>query len=73
MNKGLDILDNMEEIRQKAAENPEKYSTDYTIRFLEAIVAGAFGYEDRTEWTDRLKKLPESRYYQRYNGDNFHV
>ena len=25
MNKVLDILDSMEEIRQKAAENPEQY------------------------------------------------
>ena len=75
MNKVLDILDSMEEIRQKAAERPEKYPVDYTIRLLSAIVAEAYGYQSRTDWTDELKKLPESRYYQRYNGDagQFHI
>ena len=75
MNKVLDILDNMEEIRQKAAEQPEHYPVDYTIRLLTAIVAEAYGYQSRTDWTDALKKLPESRYYQRYNGDvgQFHI
>jgi len=68
MNKVLDILDSMEEIRQKAIEQPDKYPVDYTIRLLSAIVAEAYGYESRTDWTDRLKELPESRYYKRYHG-----
>ena len=33
MNKDLTLLDQMEEIRQKAAENPEQYPVDYTIRY----------------------------------------
>ena len=69
MNKVLDILDSMEEIRQKAVEHPEQYPVDYTIRLLSAIVAQAYGYQNRTDWTDELKKLPESKYYQRYYGD----
>ena len=75
MNKVLDILDNMEETRQKAAERPEHYPVDYTIRLLSAIVAEYAGYKSRTDWTDELKKLPESRYYQRYHGDasQFHI
>lgn len=75
MNKVLDILDNMEEIRQKAAEQPEHYTVDYTIRLLSAIVAETYGYQSRADWTDELKKLPESRYYQRYHGDagQFHI
>ena len=69
MNKVLDILDSMEEIRQKAVEHPEQYPVDYTIRLLSAIVAQAYGYQNRTVWTDELKKLPESKYYQRYYGE----
>lgn len=73
MNKVLDILDSMEEIRQKAIENPEKYPVDYTIRLCSAIVAQAYGYQERTDWTDELKKLPESRYATRLAEDRFHL
>lgn len=73
MHKTLDILDNMEEIRQKAAEHPESYPVDYTIRLLSAIVAQAYGYQSRTAWTDRLKETPESRYYQRLHDGTFHI
>lgn len=73
MNKVLDILDSMEEIRQKAAEHPEKYPVDYTIRLLSAIVAQAYGYQSRTDWTDALKELPESRYHKRLIENRFHI
>ena len=73
MNKVLDILDNMEEIRQKATEHPEQYPVDYTIRLLSAIVAQAYGYQNRTDWTDELKKLPESRYATRLSENRFHI
>ena len=73
MNKVLDILDNMEEIRQKAVEHPERYPVDYTIRLLSAIIAEAYGYQSRTDWTDELKKLPESRYHTRLTENRFHV
>ena len=73
MNKVLDILDQIEEIRQKAAEHPEQYPVDYTIRLLSAIVAQAYGYQSRTDWTDELKKLPESRYYTRLSENKFHI
>lgn len=69
MGKSLNVLDRMEEIRQKAAEHPEQYPLDNTIRILSAIVAEAYGYESRTDWTNRLKELPESRYYKRYYGE----
>lgn len=73
MNKVLDILDNMEEIRQKAAEHPEKSPVDYTIRLLSAIVAQSYGYESRHDWTEELKKLPESRYAMRLSENKFHM
>lgn len=66
MNKILDILDSCEEIRRNAENNPAAYPTDYTIRLIEAIVAGAFGYKDRNQWTDELKNTPESRYHAWY-------
>lgn len=73
MHKTLDILDSMEEIRQKANEHPENYPVDYTIRLLSAIVAQAYGYQNRTAWTDQLKAIPESRYSQRLNDGTFHI
>lgn len=73
MNKELILLDQMEEIRQKAAEHPEHYPVDYTIRLLSAIVAQAYGYKSRTDWTDELKKLPESRYAMRLSANRFHI
>ncbi len=69
MNKVLDILDSMEEIRQNAAERPQDYPVDYTIRLFQGLVAGAFGCKSREQWTAELKELPESRYYARYHGD----
>lgn len=39
MNKELHLLDEIEEIRQKAIENPKDYPIDYTIRLISAYVA----------------------------------
>lgn len=73
MNKVLDILDSMEEIRQQAAENPEQYPVDYTIRLCCAIVSQVYGYENRNDWTEALKMCPESRYHQRLAENRFHL
>lgn len=64
----LDVLDELEEIRQKASERPADYPVDYTVRLCSSIVAEYFGYEDRSKWTDRLKSDPDSNYYKRYHG-----
>ena len=69
MNKDLTLLDQMEEIRRKAAENP----VDYTIRLLLALAAKHVGYESRNDWTDDLKKCPESNYAARLSENRFHV
>lgn len=75
MTKELNILDQMEEIRQKASEKPDDYPLDYTIRLLCAIVAEGCGYKDRTEWTEKLKESKESQYHKIYYGDvgQFHI
>lgn len=75
MNEPLKVLDQMEEIRQKAAEHPEQYPIDYTIRLLTAIVANSYGYQNRNDRTEQLKESPESRYHHRYFGEagQFHV
>ncbi len=73
MNKALNILDSLEEIRQKAIEHPEKYPIDYTIRLLSAIVADSFGYQNRNDWTTKLKEIPESKYATRIYENNFHL
>lgn len=64
----LELLDEMEEIRQKVNERPAEYPADYSVRLCEAIIANYFGYESRSDWTDKLKKDPDSAYYKRYNG-----
>ncbi len=73
MNKDLALLDQIEEIRQKAAEEPANYPLDYTIRLITAMVAKQAGYKGRTDWTDELKKLPESRYAMRLSKNIFHI
>lgn len=73
MNKELELLDQIEEIRQKAAENPDKYPVDYAIRLVSAIVAEHAGYNNRSDWTDELKKHAESRYATRMAENRFHL
>ena len=73
MNKELALLDQIEEIRQKAAENPQDYPVDYTIRLVSAMVAKCVGYNNRNDWTDELKKHPESKYATRLSENRFHV
>lgn len=73
MNKELELLDQIEEIRQKAAENPDKYPVDYVIRLISATVAEYAGYESRNDWTDELKKHTESRYAARMSENRFHL
>lgn len=64
----LEILDELEEVRQKATENPAEYSTDCAVRLCSAIVADYFGYESRSDWTDKLRTDTDSHYYKRLNG-----
>ena len=73
MSKELDLLDEIEEIRQKAAEHPEQYTVDYTIRLVSAYVAAYAGYRKRNDWTSELKKHPESKHATRIAENNFHI
>lgn len=73
MNKELELLDQIEEIRQKAAENPDKYPVDYAVRLVSAIVAEYVGYQSRNDWTGELKKHLESRYAERMAENRFHL
>lgn len=68
-----DILDTIEEIRQKAHDNPEAYPIDYTIRLIQGIVAKGFGFESRTEWTEELKQSPRSIYSKRLEENRFYI
>ena len=73
MNKELALLDQIEEIRQKAAENPQDYPVDYTVRLISAIIAEYVGYNNRNNWTDELKKHPDSKYSMRLSKNRFHI
>lgn len=73
MTKELNLLDQIEEIRQKAAEHPEQYTVDHAIRLVSAMVAQYAGYNSRTDWTGDLKKHPESKYVTRLAENRFHM
>lgn len=73
MSKELALLDQIEEVRQKAAEKPQNYPIDYTIRLITAIVAEYAGYNNRNDWTDELKKHPDSKYATRLSENRFHL
>ena len=73
MNKELALLDQIEEIRQKAADKPKEYPVDYTVCLISAIVAKHLGYENRNSWTGELKKHPESKYATRLSENRFHI
>lgn len=73
MNKVLDILDSMEEVRQLAAEHPKNFPPDLVIRLCCSIVANAYGYKGRKDWTQALRKHPESRYATRLRENIFHI
>lgn len=73
MNKVLDILDSMEEVRQLTAEHPENFPPDLVTRLCCSIVAKAYGYKGRNSWTEELKKHPESRYATRLRENTFHI
>lgn len=73
MSRELKLLDDIEEVRQKAIDNPKNYPTDYAVRLITAIVAEYVGYNSRNDWTDELKKYPESRYATRLSENRFHL
>lgn len=73
MSRELKLLDDIEEIRQRVAENPKNYPTDYAVRLISAIVSEYVGYNSRVDWTDELKKHPESKYATRLSENRFHL
>ncbi len=73
MNKELSLLDQIEEIRQKSIENPQRYPVDHTVRVISAMVAKYLGYDGRSEWTDELKKHPESNLAKRLSENRFFI
>lgn len=73
MTKELYLLDEIEDIRQRAKEHPEHYPLDYTIRLITAMVACNMGYTDRAEWTELLKQCENSRYAKRIKENRFYL
>lgn len=73
MTKELELLDRMEEIRQRAAEDPTNYPVDWTARVLTAMFAEYAGYERRADWTEALKAEPGSIFSQRLLEKRFHI
>jgi len=71
MNEYLKMLDELEEVRQRAAEKPENYPVDFVLRVCAAIVAQNAGFTSRLDWCDELKKV-DSKYAARLASGNFH-
>lgn len=61
----LDVLDQMDEFRRNH-QNRKQDPPDYCMRVLEAILARAAGYPERTAWTKALRNMP-SRYSRDLN------
>lgn len=72
-NTVISMLDDIEDVRQKANERPENYSVDYVIRLISAIIAEYAGYECRCDWTDELRNNPETKYATRIKNGEFHI
>jgi len=73
INKELTLLDQIEEIRQKAAENPQNYPIDNTIRLISAKVAKYLGYDNRNDWINELKRHPDSKYAARLSKNRLQL
>lgn len=61
----LQILDKIDAYRRKYV-NQRAIPFDYDMRVVAAFVAEAAGFDGRTEWTDALKKNPDSQYAKDY-------
>lgn len=73
MNKELTLMDEIEEIRQKAIEFPEYYTGAYSIRLLSVTVAAYLGYSMPLDWIEGLKKHPESQYSKRLSENRLNI
>lgn len=67
--EALSILDEMDEFRRKPENAHGRGLEDNRIRICEAIVAGAAGFTERTEWTELLRADKSSKYYAFYRQD----
>ena len=63
MEAALQILDRIDAYRRKRIDEREVLF-DYDMRVVAAFVAQAAGFDGRTDWTDRLKAIPETKYAQ---------
>lgn len=60
----LMMLDQIEDLRQRANENPKKYPVDFAIR----VCCTAITKCSRSEWTELLKNDSTTEYHKRYYG-----
>ena len=60
---GLELLDRLDEFRRENQSNPN-HSADVYMRVMEGMVAEAFGFKGRNDWTRQLKENRKSRYYR---------
>ena len=72
MSKDLRVLDELEELRQKTLDRPDRFTTECTLRIASDIVAVSYGYKSRSEWINALKRNPDSTCSYRIQNNNYH-
>lgn len=59
--KNLELLKEMEDLRQKLARREiEPGSPDWVVRYCQAIVAGQTRFLDRASWVEQLREIGDS-------------
>ncbi len=59
----LELLDELDEFRRRH-QDENQHPSDWCMRVMEAIVAVAAGYCDRSSWTSLLAADESSKYYR---------
>ena len=62
------LLEILESKKKKVKDRPLAYPASHAVRLFCADVAKCAGFESRCDWTDLLKKNPDSKYMGRYSG-----
>lgn len=59
----LGILDELDEFR-RTHQNSRHHPSDWCMRAMEAIVANAFGVQNRNSWTEALAADKSTKYHR---------
>ena len=69
----LDMIDTARRDNNKQGKDGRGVYDDYDYRYAAAVVASAFVYKDRVEWTTALKGLSTEYRHDISDTDNYYV